>query len=101
MREPRPLAFKTQNKAARLQMRLAPPSKKLLARAAAIRGASLSRFVIEVALAEAERVIQSHRSVKLSAPDWERFYDALIDPPAANAAMRRAAKRYRAVRRAE
>ena len=79
----------------RVQLRLDAASKRKLERAAAYEETSVSRFVLANAVAAAERVIDSHERVVLSAADWEAFHDALLDPPEPNAALMKAARRYR------
>ena len=51
---------------------------------------TLSQFVLGTALEEAERVIRENEVVTLSGADWQVFYDALTNPPAPNAALRKA-----------
>jgi uncharacterized protein (DUF1778 family) len=46
-------------------------------------------------VAAAERIIGSHEKTTLSAKDWDVFYDALVNPPAPNEALKKAARRYR------
>ena len=79
----------------RLQIRLDAHAKDVLQRAAGYRRKALSQFVLGTALEEAERVIQEHEVVTLSGADWQAFYDALTNPPAPNAALRKAYARYR------
>jgi hypothetical protein len=45
--------------------------------------------------AAAERIINSHEKITLSARDWEVFYDALVNPPEPNERLKEAARRYR------
>ena len=64
---------------------------------------TVNRFVLHNALAAAEQVIEAHERIILPATDWDAFHDALLNPPhdallnppAPNAALRRAARRYR------
>jgi len=79
----------------RMHLRLDVKTKRKLERAAAYEETSVSDFVLANAAAAAERVIDSHEKIALSAPDWEVFYDALVNPPQPNAALKRAARRYR------
>ena len=79
----------------RLQIRLDAQAKSLLQRAAGHRHKTLSQFVLGTALEEAERVIREHEVVTLSGADWQVFYDALTNPPAPNATLRKAYARYR------
>ena len=78
----------------RLQLRLDGRSKRMLQRAANYRHETVSQFVLSIAVQEAEKVIRENAAVTLSDPDWKLFYDALIDPPAPNTALRKAFKRY-------
>jgi uncharacterized protein (DUF1778 family) len=79
----------------RLQVRLDAESKSVLQRAAGYRHKTVSQFVLATALEEAEKVIRENEIVTLSGPDWKVFYDALTDPPAPNAALRKAFAKYK------
>jgi uncharacterized protein (DUF1778 family) len=79
----------------RLQVRLDADAKRTLERAAVYRRKTVSQFVLGTALDEAQRVIRDNETASLSDRDWKRFYDALVDPPKPNAALRRAFQRYR------
>lgn len=79
----------------RMHLRLDAGSKRKLERAAAYEQISVSRFVINNSVAAAERIIEARERVVLPATDWEAFSSAILDPPAPNAALKRAAGRYR------
>ena len=79
----------------RMHLRLDAKTKRTLERAAAYEETSVSDFVLANAVTAAERVIDSHEKITLSAKDWEAFYDSLIDPPEPNETLREAARRYR------
>jgi uncharacterized protein (DUF1778 family) len=79
----------------RMHLRLDAKTKRKLERAAAYQKTTVSDFVLANAVAAAERVIDSHEKITLSAADWEIFYDALINPPEANEKLKEAARRYR------
>ena len=79
----------------RPHLRIDARSKRKLERAAAYEETTVSRFVLGNAVSAAERVIEANERVVLPATDWDAFHDALLDPPAPNAALRRAARRYR------
>ena len=79
----------------RMHLRLDAKTKRKLERAAAYEETTVSNFVMANALAAAERVIDSHEKITLSAKDWEVFYDALVNPPEPNERLRQAARRYR------
>jgi uncharacterized protein (DUF1778 family) len=79
----------------RMHLRLDAKTKRKLARAAAYEETSISDFVLGQAMAAAERVINAHEKITLSAADWEIFYNALIDPPAPTKKLKAAVRRYR------
>ena len=79
----------------RMYLRLDARSKRKLERAAAYEETTVSRFVLNNAVAAAERVIERREQVVLPATDWDAFYEALLHPPAPNPALKRAAQRYR------
>ena len=54
----------------------------------------MSRFAVKSAVAAAERVIEARERIVLPATDWDAFHEALLNPPEANATLRRAARRY-------
>jgi len=85
----------TQTKDDRLQVRLDAESKSLLQRAANYRHKTVSQFVLATAIEEAEKVIREKEIVTLSGADWKTFYDALTNPPAPNAALRKAFADYK------
>jgi uncharacterized protein (DUF1778 family) len=78
-----------------MHLRLDARTKQKLERAAAYEETTVSDFVLANAVAAAERVIDSHEKIALSAQDWDVFYDALVNPPEPNETLRQAARRYR------
>ena len=89
------MARTPQVKRDRMHLRLDARTKRKLERAAAYEETSVSDFVLANAVAAAERVIDSHEKIALSAKDWDLFYDALINPPEPNEKLKEAARRYR------
>ena len=79
---------------ARLEARLPASVYALLKRAAELKGRSISDFVVSAAHDAAQRAIEDERIIRLSAEDQTRFAQALIKPPAPNAALKRAARRH-------
>ena len=75
---------------ARLEARLPASVYALLKRAAELKGRSLSDFVVNAARDAAQRAIEDEGIISLSAEDQARFAQALIKPPAPNAALKRA-----------
>ncbi len=82
-------------KAERLQLRVDEGSKSTIERAAVYAHKSVSEFVVETAVARARAVIAEHDRSRLSEPDWDLFYRALIDPPPPNEALKTAFGRHR------
>lgn len=75
---------------ARLEARLPASVYALLKRAAELKGRSISDFVVSAAQDAALRAIQDDGIIRLAAQDQARFAQALINPPAPNAALKRA-----------
>lgn len=80
------------NRTERLQARVAPDVHATLKLAAEMEARSVSDFVIAAAHAAAQRAIEQAQIIRLSIEDQKRFAAALIDPPAPNEALRRAAR---------
>ena len=74
----------------RLEARLPASVYATLKRAAELKGRSLSDFVVSAAHDAAQRAIEEDSIIRLSAEDQRRFAEALINPPAPNAALKRA-----------
>jgi uncharacterized protein (DUF1778 family) len=81
----------------RLEARLSSEQKRLLERAAAIRGQTLSDFVVGSARKAAEETIREHEVIGLCEQDARRLMDALLDPRPANPRLRRAAGFHRSM----
>lgn len=88
----------THTKEDRLQVRVDAHSRSLLQRAADYSHKSLSQFVLSTALEKAEQVVNDNELITLSNRDWSVFYDALNKPPAPNAKLKQAFKRYKKAR---
>lgn len=82
------------SKRERMHLRLDAESKRKLELAAAVSNQTVSQFVLAHALARANRVIEGHVHVRLSASDWAAFMDALVDPPAPSEALVDGFRRY-------
>lgn len=80
---------------ARLGVRVDGQVKALLQHAASLRGRSMTDFLVDSAVEAAERVIKDASVITLGMEDARRFADALLAPPAPNAALKSAARRYR------
>ena len=80
---------------ARLQARLPADVYALLKRAAEIQGRTLTDFVVAAARDAASRTIQNAAVLRLSVEGQRQFAEAILKPPEPNAALWRAARRYR------
>lgn len=74
----------------RLEVRTSQQDKKLVTRAAELRGETVSSFARAVLVREATKVIEAEKSVTLSAEASRRFMQALDRPFTPNAALRKA-----------
>ncbi len=79
----------------RVHLRVDARGKCKLERAAACEKTTVSRFMPRNAVTAAERVIEARERHVLPATDQDAFHDARLNPSAPNAALRRAARRYR------
>ncbi len=78
----------------RLEARVTLEQKELLQRAATLEGTTLTDFVVRSAERAAERSIRDHAVLVLTARESQTFVEALLNPPAPNAALRAAAAHY-------
>ncbi len=76
-----------QSKQVRLAARLSPTQKALLEQAAAIRGLTLTEFVVTSAQAAAEEVLRERVIIELTARDTAVLVEALLNPPPLNEAF--------------
>ena len=82
-------------KADRIEARLPRETKDLIEHAARLEGVSASDFVVSHAREAARSVISQHERWRLDRVQSEAFIDALLNPPAPNDALRRAAEHYK------
>lgn len=79
----------------RLETRIAPTQKRLIQRAADLRGTTVTDFVVSSAHAAAIETIRDFEMLELRDKDRNVFVSALLNPPRPNKAARKAAARYR------
>jgi uncharacterized protein (DUF1778 family) len=79
----------------RLEARVTPEQKRLLERAAELRGTTLTEFVVASAQQAARDTIQDFEVLTLRDEARKVFVNAVLNPPAPNAAARAAAQRYK------
>lgn len=91
-------ALKTQRqhtKQERLEARISPAQKRILERAANLRGTSLTDFVLTSAHEAAMQTIKDFEVLNLCDEAREAFVNALLNPPEPNKTLRAAADRYK------
>ncbi len=82
-------------KSERLNLRLDAAAKRRIEEAAAVRGQSVSSFIVASALASAERTMREHETMVLSRRDAEVFLDAIMRQPQPSARLRKAILEHR------
>ena len=82
-------------KAERLEARVTPEQKKMIAHAAALRGSSVTEFVVTSAQKFAADTIKDFELLALHDEARDVFVNAVLHPPAPNEAARKAAERYK------
>jgi|SRR5450631_746275 len=79
----------------RFDTRIPKDQKDLFQQAAELGGfKTLSEFVIYSAKVQAEIIVKKHESIVTSKKDAKIFFDAIINPPAANNELKKAASSY-------
>lgn len=79
----------------RLEARVTSDQKRLIERAAELRGTTVTEFVVGSAQQAAANTIKDFETLRLRDQAREVFINAVLNPPAPNDAARAAAKRYR------
>jgi len=80
---------------ARLEARLPNETMARLKRAAEIQGRTLTDFVVAAADEAACRAIEQTEIIRLSVEDQRQIAEAILNPPAPAAPLKKAAKRHR------
>jgi uncharacterized protein (DUF1778 family) len=78
----------------RLEARVSRETKALYQRAADIQGSSLTQFVVNSATEAAKRIVRENELMELTYRDRVAFVESLLNPPAPNARLQRAAARH-------
>lgn len=86
-----------QTRTARVEARLTADALAVVRRAAELQGCSVSDFMVAAAQAAAHRTIEETQIIRLSVEDQKAFTAAVLNPPAPNAALVRAAEAYRSL----
>ena len=78
----------------RLSCRITPEHKRLLERAAARHGLSVTDYLVSTALQVAQDEILAEEQICLSPVDWDAVLAILENPPAATPALEQAMARF-------
>lgn len=79
----------------RLEARVSADQKKLIERAAALQGRTVTDFVLTSVQEAARRAIEEHQRLDLSVLDSQAFVEALLNPQPVNDRLRETVRRYR------
>ena len=79
----------------RIDLRFNEDDKHIIEEAAAMTNQSISQFMVSTASERAAEVIDQHRRLLLNEESWNLVMDAIINPPAPNDRLKRAANRLR------
>jgi uncharacterized protein (DUF1778 family) len=80
----------------RLEARITPDQKRLIERAAQLRGTTVTEFVVASALQAAADTIEHFEVLTLREQARKVFVNAILNPPLPNETTRAAARRYKA-----
>lgn len=86
---------KPSTKVQRLEARVTREQKRIIERAAELRGTTVTNFVVVSAQQAATETIKDFEMLSLRDEAREAFVKALLHPPAPNATARAAARRYK------
>ncbi len=79
----------------RFDARLTKEQKELFEYASSLGGyKSLSEFVIQSVQEKAKKIVEEHQAILRSKADQELFFDALLNPPLPNPALKNAFQEY-------
>lgn len=82
-------------KNARLDIRISQEKKELIERAVALKGLSITDFVINCVEEEARNTVRDYESMELSQKDSQAFARALLEHPKPSPRLTEAAERYK------
>lgn len=79
----------------RIDLRLPSEAKRLISRAAAYEGTTLSAFLVSAAKERARELVAEHEVVTLTSADWEALIAAIDNTEKPRPRLAAAAKKYR------
>lgn len=81
------------NKTERIHQRISPEAKRVIERAASLRGVTVNDFVTSSAYEAATKTIKEYEVIQLTQKETERFVKSFLSPPAPNAALKKLMKK--------
>jgi uncharacterized protein (DUF1778 family) len=85
----------TSKEKTRFDTRLSSSQKELFERAARLGGyKTLSEFILSSAQQKADHILELHRQILSDEKDRKVFFDALLNPPKPNAALKKSMANY-------
>lgn len=85
---------------ARIELRAEPEREERIREAARLANQSVSSFVLDAASERAEEILRAATTTDVPADYFDELHRALGEPPAANSALQRAARRARRITQA-
>ncbi len=80
----------------RVTARLPASIKDTLQKAADLTGATLNQFMVQAAVKEAQKVINTEQVIQLSSQDADRIFSLIEKPPTPNNYLKEAVQRHQA-----
>ncbi|MGI8751816.1 MAG: DUF1778 domain-containing protein [Acidimicrobiales bacterium] len=84
----------------RREVRLSRHDEDLIVEAAGISGLSVTEFLLDRALPDAEQIVRNHRVIELNEAAYARFLEALDEPPVRPSGLMEQARKARRIKRA-
>lgn len=78
----------------RIDLRTSANTKRLIVKASALAGVSVSTFMLNSAQERAQQMLAQHEALTLSAQDWDKFVSVIDNPPPPNQRLKAAMKKH-------
>jgi uncharacterized protein (DUF1778 family) len=76
-------------KTTRIELRVNPDDKKLIKKAAELKGLTLSAYIVSRILSSAKKDIEQRESIFLDNTDRDFFFNLIENPPSPNKALQK------------
>ena len=86
------MARVSSTKTSRIEIRIDAKNKRLLEKAAALKGKSISSYILSKSLSSAQQDIEQVETLVLKDSDRDLFYELITNPPAPNEALKKLLK---------